>query len=261
MPMTVAQTRSCTPIRSHPAHDLGIGKVSGFSPDFPNAAIGVLPVPQGGLDRKHDNRPRPFCQRISGFRVLVDAVNHGAENVELMLLVGGIAHPDRTTSLVAGEMLQSEFVDGSQPVNGVENPQMFLGRRRDGVLRCVPLAALLGLENVTEKPDNIVRLGLEAKSVESPHGKGGISNPGVAIVPVAVPTDMLGERGRRCRKDCSGGCVGKGLEGQNAPLEMLSTRVVGISSKIDPIPPEAIRSGEEVPRLSQISRGQVASTS
>src|SRR5580658_3065913 len=56
----------------------------------------------------------------------------------------------------------------------------------------------------------LVRVPRYQQGIES---KGGVPEPGVAIVPVPVAADGLGERGRRRGTDGTGGVEGEGLQG------------------------------------------------
>jgi hypothetical protein len=47
------------------------------------------------------------------------------------------------------------------------------------------------LDHITEEGQEVVGLGVEGEGVQGPEGEGGVSNPGVAIVPISVTTGMF----------------------------------------------------------------------
>ena len=67
-------------------------------------------------------------------------------------------------------------------------------------------------------------------------GEGRVPQPGIAVVPVAVAPDGLGERGRRRRADGAARLVGEGLQGdERAHDQVAPAAVVGAAS--DPVVP------------------------
>ena len=68
---------------------------------------------------------------------------------------------------------------------------------------------------------------VEADHVQAPEGEGRVPDPGVAVVPVALPARRLGQRGRQRRDHRPGRLVGQPLERQRRALEGPAPGVVG----------------------------------
>ena len=57
----------------------------------------------------------------------------------------------------------------------------------------------------------------KADTEQSVDGKGRVSDPGVAIVPIAAPADLFRETTGRSGNDRAGGFEGQELQGQSGP--------------------------------------------
>ena len=56
--------------------------------------------------RLDDDLPGSLAQRVPRTGVLVDAVDDGAEDVELLLAVGGVTDADRLAPAIAGQVIE-----------------------------------------------------------------------------------------------------------------------------------------------------------
>ena len=131
----------------------------------------------------------------------MDEFEHRAEDIELDLVVGGVADAHRTRAGVARQLL-----DGG------------LGRQRravDGVKRREALGADLGgLDDPEEPVEEIHRLVDRAEFHESAGRERGVADPAVAVVPVADAADELGQACRGGSQDGAGRAVAEGLQRQ-----------------------------------------------
>ena len=75
--------------------------------------------------------------------------------------------------------------------------------------------------------------------------EGGVAQPGEAVVPVALATDLLGKAGGRRRDDGAGGRVGHQLQRQRRAHHRLLVRAL-VGAAVDPAPPELLRGAGEV---------------
>ena len=187
-----------------------------------------------GLD--HD-APGALAQRVARAGVLEDAVHNGAQDVELDLVVGGVADAHGSAPGVAREVV--EFGLG----------RVASRRRRDRALggwRAALWPLMTPPWGSSTSPRNARK---SSASVSKPSAcsarkrKGRVAHPGVAIVPVPAPAERLGQRRRRRREQRPGGGVGQTLQRQRAALEKLAPRVVGEAAAVDPVTPEAARLG------------------
>ena len=93
------------------------------------------------------------------------------------------------------------------------------------------------LGDVGDEVEEVVGLPVEAERVEAPEHEGGVADPGVAVVPVALAARRLGQRGRGRGHHRAGGRVGQALQRQRAALQVGAPRVVGELAVVEPVLP------------------------
>ena len=127
-PLLAAQRRqSRAAVERDPAHDLGEGEVSRLAADLPDAAVGLAPGLQRGVHRLDDDAPRPLAERVARAGVLEDAVDDGAEDVELVLVAGAVADPHGLAPDVAREVIELDLGLRVAAVHGVEHLEVAPG--------------------------------------------------------------------------------------------------------------------------------------
>src|SRR6476620_12246401 len=102
-----------------------------------------------------------------------------------MLRVGGIAYPNRPRVRVAAEMVKLVLVEFSFARDSVHDLQVFVAGGHIG-----------------DEREEVDRLPVEAEGVHGPQRERGVTDPGVAVVVVALAPE--GFRKRR-RRGCSDG--------------------------------------------------------
>ena len=80
-------------------------------------------------------------------------------------------------------------------------------------------------------------------------GEGRVADPGVAVVPVALPAGRLGQRGRRRRHRRAGRHVGESLDRERRALDRVAPAVVGQARPAQPAAPVLGRRREPRVRL------------
>ena len=123
-----------------------------------------------------------------------------AVHVELELVAGRVADPDRARPRVASQVGQLRLRRGRFAVDVVDDPQLRPGQAR-GVQQ--PADERLGLLPVPE-------------AEEGPGGERRVAQPAEAVVPVQVAADALRQRRGRRGDDGPGRGVGHELQGQRA---------------------------------------------
>src|SRR5271155_5466240 len=108
---------------------------------FPDAVVGLLPALQGCFDGVDDKSPGTLAEGVACARVLVDAVDDGTEDVELFLLMCGVADAHGLAAPIAGEVVELALLGRRRGVGGVEDRQR----------ACWWGAAAVGLEDVAEE--------------------------------------------------------------------------------------------------------------
>jgi hypothetical protein len=186
------------PIHRHPGHHLGVGEVPPRATDLPDALVRVAPA---GLQESQQSLlqvPDRLVVLQAGAPAQVQGVHHLAVDVELELVDGAVADPHRPGLLIAGQPVQ--LLLGDPPLAGHAVQDLHLPRLAgDGPQQ--PLAPRLGL---VDQPGQHQRR----------QGEGRVPQPAVAVVPVADPAELLGQRGGGGGDDAAGGGVGQRLQGE-----------------------------------------------
>ena len=205
----------------------------GIAANLPDAAVGLAPALQRPPDLALDDRPQAVRQLVARPRVQIDRVEHRAPDVVLVLVVGAVADPHRPRVLIAGQVLELLLLQAllaADPVHDLE-----LG--------------LLVVGHVGDEVEEVVGLLVEAERVQRPQHERGVADPGEAVVPVAVATRRLGQRGGARGDDRARGGVRQALERECAALQIGAPRVVGERAVLEPLLPEVARSRQPLGRL------------
>jgi hypothetical protein len=83
------------PVEGDPAHEPRVQKLLASAPDLPDAFVGELPVVTDPVDEANQVRPQLIGDGLPVLVVEVDGVHQLAVDVELELVVGAVADPDR----------------------------------------------------------------------------------------------------------------------------------------------------------------------
>src|SRR5665811_1166917 len=93
---------------------------------------------------------------------------------------------------------------------------------------------LLGLSDIGDEVEEVVRLVVEPERVEGPEHERRVANPAVAIVPVAVPARALGQRCGRGRDHRSRWTEGQALQGERTALQVRAPPVIRKRAMLEP---------------------------
>ena len=170
-------------VEHHPGHGLRGREVLRRAPDLPDAAVRLVPDLLDMLDQ------RPLD--VPGLRAEIEPVLAGgmedvenlAEDVELELAVGAVADPDGSAALVAGEPVGDQLALQALARHPIHDRHL---RGAPGGGAEEPLGPALGLLTVAREKERVER---ERR----------VAQPAIAIVPVALAADLLGQRHRRRR--------------------------------------------------------------
>src|SRR2546423_13950605 len=162
----------------------------------------------------------------------VDGVEDRAPHVVLHLLEGRIADADGPRAFVTGEVVDRPLHELVLAADAVHDLQVLLARGHGG-----------------HEVEEVVRLAREAERVETPQPEGAVADPGVAVVPVALAADRLGQRGGgRCEQRARR-AVRQPLQRQSAALEKALPWVLRKLAAVDPLPPVIRRPLHTLERL------------
>ena len=144
--------------------------------------------------------------------VQIQRVEQLAVDVELGLAPGAVADADRgrvAPAAQVGQLALGEVVLAADPVHDLQRALAGASAGRAGHER----DEVLGL----------VRAGADVQRLER---QAGVADPGVAVVPVALAADRLGQRGGRGGDDRAGRTVGEALEHARAETHELAVRAL-----------------------------------
>ena len=162
---------------------------------------------QRRLDRLRPSPPAPATRRRGPSRArratASEQVGDRAEDVQLELVVGEVADPDRPGAGVPGQGVDDRLGAQFVTLHGVERVQP-LG---------VPAGAL---DAAVHPAQERLGLGERAQVDQGPGGHRGVAEPAVPVVPVADAAELLRQRGGRGGQDRSGGLVAQPAQGQRA---------------------------------------------
>ena len=157
-----------------PAHHLRRGEVLHLAAHFPDPAVGLLPVLDRALDLAEEDRPEPLVEPVARAGVDVDRVEHGSPHVVLLLVESSVADAHRLGALVAAEVMQDVLVQGALAVDPVHDLQL-----------------VVTVGDVGDEVEEVVGLPVEAERIQAPQREGGVPDPAVAVVPVALAAGRL----------------------------------------------------------------------
>src|SRR5699024_5926715 len=102
---TVTAGQAQCPVQGQPAHHLGVDTMARFVTLFPDAVVGFVPAPGHCLGHGTHQLPVPVDQMSTCVGQVGDEFHDGAEDVELDLAVGEVAHAHRARPCVSGEVV------------------------------------------------------------------------------------------------------------------------------------------------------------
>ena len=193
--------------------------------DLPDPLVRAVPVGAHPVHVAHDVLPELPGDRRAVLVVEVDRVEQLAVDVELELARGTVPHTDGAGLAVALQVVEGELVQLATAVDAV-----------DDLERPVRVVGDARLAAVAEPADKRTHLVGEADPEEPVERERGVADPGVAVVPVPVPADVLGQAGRRRGDDGAGGLEGQQLEQERAPADGLAPPP-GVGAAVEPVPP------------------------
>ena len=168
------------------------------------------------LGLRLDDRPQPPRQPLAAAGVQQDRVESGAEDVVLALVEGAVADAHRARAGVAGEIVARGLGQVAAPVDPVHDLQR---------------AVLVALE-VGDELHELLGLPVEVQVVQRLQREGRVAQPRVAVVPVALASRRLGQRGRQRRDGRAGRHVGQPLDRERRALDRLAPAVVGHRARV-----------------------------
>ena len=156
----------------------------------------------------------------------VDAVQRLAVDVELQLVGGAVADPHRARAAVALPVVERLLDEVGGAVDAVHDVQ-----------RAAVAAGALPRPGPAASAPNAAASSVNPRPSSAYDREGGVADPGVAVVPVALAADLLGQAGGRCRDQSAGRRVGHQLERDRRAVDHLPP-AAAVGRAGEPGPPE-----------------------
>ena len=215
-------------VQRDPGLEPAVGEVLLAAAGLPDPLVGLVPVLAQPVDDAGQRRPALVAGLHAAAVGQVDGVGGLAVDVELELVGGAVADPDRPRAAPALEVVQALL----DQVRGAVDPVHDLQRAR-------VLARLL-LHPVPQPDAERGGLLHVAQAQQRVDGEGAVPDPGVAVVPVALAAGLLGQAGGRRRHRRPGRVIGHQLQRHGRTGDHLPPPA-GVGRPVQPAAPEPRR--------------------
>src|SRR5204863_3468972 len=142
-------------LEDHPGHHLGVGVVATRSAALPDAVVRFPPDAFEMLDDRAPAGPEPLFDPAGEVGAEEPDADHLAVDVELELLGGGVADPNRSRLLVSGKLRQLELSQtpaAVDPVHDLDLRRVAGADSQQEVVETECLFGVAGLEQGIERP-------------------------------------------------------------------------------------------------------------
>ena len=197
-------------VERDPAHHLRVHEVPRLAADLPDAVVRLVPARRGRVGEAHQEVAGVPAQHAELVAKLKRRVEQLAVHVELRLVPGAVADPDRRAVPPARQVRQGALGEVVLAADAEHDLQRPVRGRTGG-----------GAGHEVEELDRLVRARSDPQRL---HGEARVTDPGVAVVPVAFAADLLGQRGGRCGDDGTGGLVGQRLQHPPGVMHQVAPR-------------------------------------
>ncbi len=190
-------------IEGDPRHHFGVGELPASTAGFPDAFVGPLPDGFEVIEQEHERAKVVGGVATHAAEGVIEGVEQLAVNVELHLTGGGVADAHGARFFVAWKPVDFPLDELAFALEAVHDLDL-VGAAGDGaqepILPC----------------DRFVEVSCGGHGEE---GEGGVTEPAVAVVPVARATDGFGQRRGDGGDLAAGGAEGHRLEGDEGALD------------------------------------------
>src|SRR3989440_169198 len=184
------------PVERDPAPELAVGVMFALTLEFPDAVVRLAAQLPDSVGEALDNLPELGRDKAALSLIDRHAVDHGAEHIQLALAGGSVTDPNRAGAVEAGEVLEVLLGQVGVTIHSVEDLH----------------GEVVVIGAVPNPVDEVGRLLRKPCAEQRGDAIGGIAQPAVAIVPVAIAARVFGERCRRRCAERAGGGVGQQLD-------------------------------------------------
>ena len=232
-------------VERDPAHQLRGDVVLGLAARLPDPLVGLVPGRDRGLDLLEDDRRHVARARPRGSSSGCRSSRAGRRRRR-----SGAGRRRRCRSAPAATRRSRSRWSSVLSVSSrlAADPVHDLGLGPAAV------------EEARDELHELARLLVEAEHVQAPEGEGRVADPGVAVVPVALPARRLGQRGGQRGDHRPGRLVGQPLEHQRRALQGPAPGVVGKRPPLAASGARARRCSRAGSTASAASRGPLSSS-
>src|SRR5947209_5386708 len=208
-------------VERDPAEQFRVEEVSAASAHLPDAVVRLAPA----LDRARGHElyvvpPGVGYVAARALVVEVHGVEHLAVDVELRLVVRGVARPHGARAAVAFEVFEPALGGEGPAVERVDGLQAVAARDAEAV---EPVEEVRGLVVVAEKHQRV-------------EDERRVAQPRVAVVPVAHAADLFGQRRGRRGDERARRLVRQKLQGERAAAHVLGVTTF-VAARVPPLLP------------------------
>src|SRR5919202_3202101 len=188
---------------------------------LPQPAVGLFPPLSGRIDQVQEEAPIVIVGRVTAPVPAPGHVHHLPVGVELKLVGGGVANAHGFCPPVAFQLLEHRFGKAAPAPHAVHDLQLFGVTGRAALYEALESLGLRG----------------EADLGQRAHAEGGVSDPTVAVIPVAAPPRGLGQRGSGGGRDGPRRGVGEPFKGHSRTYGAGSVWAIELGLRGPPAPP------------------------
>src|SRR2546421_26214 len=198
-------------VKCYPTHELGVQEISWVSTHLPDALVVPLPTCCCGVSNLDQEVARDLVEPTELVAQEVCRIEELPVDVELALIPGTVADAHRAAGTPSRQVVERAFAQIALPANPEHN--LKINASPDLGCHCT--------SHPGEEPVCLIRTGSHPEGFQR---QTGVTNPGVAVVPVALSPDGHGQRGGWCGDDGSCGTEHERLQHTATVMDQVPPR-------------------------------------
>src|SRR5205823_5059032 len=172
-------------VKCDPTHELGVQEIPWLSTHLPDALVALPPACCRGVGYLDQEVARYLVELTELLTQAVCGIEELPVDVELALIPGPVADTHRPAGPPSRQVVERAFREIALATDPKHNLK----------INTSPDLGSYCPSHPGEEPVGLVRTGSDPEGIQC---KAGITDPGVAVVPVALSPDGLGQRGGGC---------------------------------------------------------------
>src|SRR6266702_3360609 len=198
-------------VKCDPTHELGVQEIPWVSTHLPDALVALAPACCRGVGYLDQEVARYLVESTELVVQAVCCIKEFPVDVELALIPGTVADAHRAAGTPSRQVIERAFREIAFAANSEHNLK----------INASPDLGSYCTSHPGEEPVCLIRTGCDPESFQR---QAGITNPGVAVIPVALSPDGLGQRGGGCGDDGSRGAEHECLQHTATVMDQVPPR-------------------------------------